>query len=159
MNKKTQHIIQPIGIIHSPYKTKEECPIQGCAKPEGKGRIEVFPEYEEGLLDIEMFSHLILLYHFDRADETTLVRYPFMDDAPHGIFAMRHPFRPNKIGLSIVKLEGRNKNIIDVSRIDILDGSPLIDIKPYAPKFDHIDNASEGWLDGKKLRPKPEGRE
>lgn len=151
--------IQQIGVIHSPYKVKEECPIQGAVIPQGKGRIEVFPEYEEGLKDIDSFSHIFLLYLFDRAGEVKLVRPTFLDDTPHGIFASRHPCRPNGIGLSIVRIDERNGNTIDVIGIDMLDGTPLIDLKPYIPRFDHIVDANNGWIEEKELRPKPEGRE
>ncbi len=151
--------IKPIGIIHSPYKTKDECPIQGRVKPEGKGQIELFPEYAEGLKDIETFSHIILFYVFDRAGEIKLVRTTFLDDYSHGVFASRHPCRPNGIGISIVKLEKRNNNILEVSGIDTLNNTPLIDIKPYMPKFDHFDNANNGWAETIKLRPKPPDRE
>jgi tRNA (adenine37-N6)-methyltransferase len=151
--------IKPIGIIHTPYKTKEDCPIQGQAMPEGKGQIEVFPEYLDGLHTLETFSHLIILYHFDRAGEVEMQRKPFSDDEIHGLFATRHPCRPNKIGFSIVKLEKINGNILEISEIDALDKTPLIDIKPYVPRFDHRLDANNGWLEGKTFRPKPEGRE
>jgi tRNA-Thr(GGU) m(6)t(6)A37 methyltransferase TsaA len=151
--------IKQIGIIHTPYKTKEECPIQGSIKPEGKGQIEVFLEYEEALETIETFSHIILLYIFDKAGEVKLSRSTFLDYLPHGVFASRHPCRPNGIGFSIVKLVKRNKNILEVSGIDILDNTPLIDIKPYIPRFDYFDNANNGWTETKEIRPKPKGRE
>lgn len=151
--------IKQIGIIHSPYKTKEECPIQGKVEPEGRGQIEVFPEYEEALETIETFSHIMLFFILDRSGEVKLSRPTFLDDAPHGVFASRHPCRPNVIGFSIVKLEKRDKNILYVSGIDMLDKTPLIDIKPYIPKFDCFLDASEGWLEKKELRRKPEGRE
>ena len=154
-----EYIIKQIGIIHSPYKTKNECPIQGCVKPKGEGKIELFPEYEEGLETIETFSHIILFYIFDKAGEIKLSRPTFLDDFPHGVFASRHPCRPNSIGISIVKLEKRNKNILEVSGIDVLDNTPLIDIKPYIPEFDYFDNANNGWVETKKMGPKPEGRE
>ncbi len=151
--------IKQIGIIHSPYKTKEECPIQGPVKPESKGQIEVFSEYEEGLETIETFSHIILFYLFDKAGEIILSRPTFLDDTPHGVFASRHPCRPNSIGISIVKLDNLNKNIIEVSGIDILDGTPLIDIKPYIPRFDYFEDANNGWTETKELRSKPPNRE
>lgn len=157
MKKKFE--IEQIGIIHSPYKTKDECPIQGQVRPEGKGQIELFPEYEEGLETIETFSHIILFYIFDQAEEIKLSRPTFLDDSPHGVFASRHPCRPNSIGISIVKLEKRNKNILEVSSIDILDNSPLVDIKPYIPRFDCFKNANNGWIENKKVRSKPLGRE
>ena len=154
-----KHQIEPIGIIHSQYRTKEECPIQGAVTPQGKGRIEIFPEYGEGLKDIDTFSHIILIYIFDRAGDIQLVRPTFLDDTPHGVFASRHPCRPNGIGLSIVKLDSCTDNTIDVSGIDILDGTPLVDLKPYIPRFDQIDGASNGWTENKELRPKPKDRE
>jgi tRNA (adenine37-N6)-methyltransferase len=151
--------IKQIGIIHSPYKTKEECPIQGKAAPDGKGQIELFPEYEEGLLTIETFSHIILFYILDRAGEMKLSRPTFLDDSLHGVFASRHPCRINSIGMSIVKLEKRNKNILEISEIDVLDNTPLIDIKPYIPRFDFREKASNGWAENKGFPPKPSGRE
>ena len=151
--------ITPIGTIFSPYKTKGSCPIQGQAAPGAKGRVEVLPEYEAGLETIETFTHLILLYLFDRAGEIDLVRPTFLDDRPHGVFASRHPCRPNGIGLSIVRLEGRRGRILDVSAIDVLDNTPLIDIKPYLPRFDHREHAGNGWAEGLDFRPKPAGRE
>ena len=151
--------IQPIGVIHSPYRTKEECPVQGMAAPGGRGKIEVLPEFEEGLQDIGAFSHIILFYIFDRAGKVLLTRKPFLDDSPHGIFATRHPCRPNGIGMSIVKLEKIDKNILEVSGIDVLDNTPLIDIKPYVPKFDHRENAGNGWVGETEFREKPANRE
>lgn len=154
-----KYIIEQIGIIHSPYKTKDECPIQCNVNPKGKGQIVVFPEYEKGLETIETFSHIILFYIFDKAGGIKLSRPTFLDDSSHGVFASRHPCRPNSIGISIVKLEKRNKNILEVSGIDILDNTPLIDIKPYIPRFDYFDNANNGWTETKKIRPKPMARE
>ena len=151
--------INPIGTIFSPYKTKEACPIQGMAAPEGIGRVEILPEFEEALESIETFSHIILFYIFDRAGEIKLSRPTFLDDRPHGVFASRHPCRPNGIGMSIVKLEKRLKNILEVSEIDVLDNTPLIDIKPYIPRFDHRENANNGWVEAKEFREKPKGRE
>jgi tRNA-Thr(GGU) m(6)t(6)A37 methyltransferase TsaA len=151
--------IKQIGIIHSPYKTKDECPIQGSVRPEGKGQVEVFSEYAGALETIEMFSHIMLFFILDKSGEVKLSRPTFLDDAPHGIFASRHPARPNGIGFSIVKLERRYKNILYVSGIDMLDKTPLIDIKPYIPRFDCFADANEGWIEEKKLRPKPKGRE
>ncbi len=154
-----KHEIEAIGLIHSPHKTKDACPIQGAAAPEAKGRVEILPEYEAGLKDIDLFSHVILLYRFDRAGEVQLVRPTFLDDTPHGVFASRHPCRPNGIGLSVVKLDSRAGNILHVSGIDVLDRTPLIDVKPYMPRFDRVDDASNGWAEGKGFRPKPEGSE
>ncbi|NOY22457.1 MAG: tRNA (N6-threonylcarbamoyladenosine(37)-N6)-methyltransferase TrmO [Acidobacteria bacterium] len=151
--------IAQIGTIFSPYKSKADCPIQGTFVPKGKGRVEVFPEFEPGLETIEAFTHIILFYIFDRAGKIILSRPPFLDDIPHGVFASRHPCRPNGIGMSIVKLENRVGNILEVSGIDILDNTPLVDIKPYVPKFDYRENAGNGWLEIKENRKKPKGRE
>jgi len=152
--------LEPIGIIHSPYKTKEATPIQGNFSPEAIGQVEVYPEYEEGLKDIDTFSHIILLYQFDRAGEIKLVRPTFLDDKAHGVFASRHPCRPNGLGLTVVRLlKVCSRNTLEVSGIDVLDGTPLIDIKPYIPRFDCFAEASEGWVASTAERPKPAGRE
>jgi tRNA-Thr(GGU) m(6)t(6)A37 methyltransferase TsaA len=148
-----------IGTIYSPYKSKKECPIQGSVKPEGKGQVEILPEYEEALETIETFSHIILFYIFDKAGDIKLSRPTFLDDTPHGVFASRHPCRPNGIGISIVKLEKRNRNILEVSEIDVLSDTPLIDIKPYIPRFDYRDDANNGWTEKLQLREKPSDRE
>jgi len=151
--------LRPIGRIHTPYKTKEECPIQPVYSSEAEGRVEVFREYAAGLKDIETFSHIYILYLFDRAGEIQLVRRTFLDNEPHGIYASRHPCRPNGIGMSIVPLKERQDNILIVSNVDILDGTPLLDIKPYIPRFDIIESASEGWVGDRQWRPKPSNRE
>ena len=154
-----EYIIQQIGTIYSPYASKDACPVQGKAASDGRGRVEVFPEYEEALETIETFSHLFLLYRFDRAGEIQLSRPTFLDDAPHGVFASRHPCRPNSIGMSIVRLEARKGHILEVSEIDVLDKTPLLDIKPYVPKFDYRAEASNGWVEAVQWRDKPENRE
>ena len=112
-NPRVVLTLKPIGVIHSPYKTKEEMPIQGRFKPEVTGEIEVFKEYEEGLKDIEGFSHLIILYWFHRAGKPSLLVRPYLDDNPRGIFATRYPTRPNPIGLSVVRLLGENRESLD----------------------------------------------
>jgi len=151
--------MRPIGLIHSPYSEKEETPIQGVFSPQGEGWVEVFPEYAEGLKDLEGFSHIFLLYAFDRAGAIQLVRPTFLDDLPHGLFASRHPARPNGIGLTIVELVRREGAILRVRGIDTLDNTPLLDIKPYIPRFDSFPHARAGWTEGKRLRAKPAGRE
>ena len=151
--------LQPIGCIYSPYRTKEECPIQPIYSSEAEGRIEVFEEYAAGLKDIETFSHIYILYLFDRAGEIQWVRPTFLDDEPHGIYASRHPCRPNSIGMSIVQLAERKDNILIISDVDVLDKTPLLDIKPYVPRFDIIKSASNGWVGDRQWRPKPNNSE
>jgi len=151
--------IQPIGMIHTSFCSKEEAPVQGAFQPEAVGKVEVLPEFLAALKDIETFTHLYLIYRFDRAGEIELVRAPFLDDEPHGIFATRHPCRPNGLGLSVVRLLSREGNVLHVAGIDVLDATPLIDIKPYMPRFDSYPDAGEGWLADKESRSKPSGRE
>ena len=143
-------IFRPIGIIHSPYKTKEETPCQGYRSHE-EGEVEVFEEFEEGLADLDGFSHIILLYLFHKSDSYSLKVKPFLDDSLRGLFATRHPRRPNPIGLSVVKLLSRRKNILRIAETDILDGTPLLDIKPYVPQFDQREKVKVGWLEGKRI--------
>ena len=151
--------ITPIGVIRTPFKTKEECPIQPVYAEEAAGRVEIFPEFIPGLKDIDTFSHIYLLYAFHRAGSIELVRATFLDDAPHGIYASRHPCRPNGIGMSIVELIDIQGTTLTVQGIDVLDETPLLDIKPYIPKFDCFPEASEGWTADKAWRGKPSGRE
>ncbi|MBF0528290.1 MAG: tRNA (N6-threonylcarbamoyladenosine(37)-N6)-methyltransferase TrmO [Deltaproteobacteria bacterium] len=151
--------MEPIGTINSSFQNKAETPIQGVLAPESSGRVEIFPAYEAGLKDIEMFSHVILIYHLHQAGDLQLIRPTFLDDEPHGVFASRHPCRPNGLGLTVVRLERRNGRFLEISGLDVLDGTPLLDLKPYIPKFDCFPGASEGWVAGKKIRSKPAGRE
>ncbi len=157
--KIMQIVMNPIGIIYSPFESKDDCPIQSTYSFEARGKVEVDRKYAEGLKDIETFSHIYLIYLFDRSGDIKLVRPTFLDDEPHGIYASRHPCRPNGIGISIVKLIERKDNILEVEGLDILNRTPLLDIKPYIPRHDIIESASEGWLAGKEWRPKPPGRE
>ena len=145
----------PIGKIYSPHKNKQECPIQPIYAQEARGKIEVFKEFADGLKDIELFSHIYILYLFDRAGDVQLVRPTFLDDRPHGIYASRHPCRPNGIGLSIVRLENVTDNVLDIRGVDVLDDTPLLDIKPYIPKFDIFESASNGWVADKTWRGMP----
>jgi len=135
-----------IGIIHSGFTDKTNTPIQGTFAKDAKGSVEVFPEYADGLKDIEQFSHLILIYHFHLSNGYSLISMPFLEDEQHGIFSIRHFNRPNPIGLSIVKLENVKGNILQIGDVDILDGTPLLDIKPYVPLFDTKLNAKNGWV-------------
>lgn len=151
--------LKSIGVIHSPYMTKEETPIQGVFRPAVTGWVELLPEYADGLKDIEMFSHIYLIYFFDRSGPVHLVRPMLLDDQPHGVFASRYPARPSGIGLTIVQFIKREANRLEIAGIDVLDGTPLLDIKPYVRRFDLFPDACEGWFSGKTDRPKPSGRE
>src|SRR4030042_4880450 len=139
--------IKLIGIIHTPYKEPKGIPIQGKFEKGVKGTIRLFPKYQAGLKGIEGFSHIILIYYFDRAKEEKLTDKPFLEDRPHGIFAIRSPHRPNHIRFSIVKLENIKKGIVTFSEVDILDGTPLLDIKPYVKHFDSRNKVKHGWMD------------
>jgi tRNA-Thr(GGU) m(6)t(6)A37 methyltransferase TsaA len=151
--------LRPIGTIRTPFATKDDAPIQGAFRPDAVGSVEVLPEFAAGLADIDGFTHLVLLYEFDRAAPVEMVRQTFLGDEPHGLFATRHPARPNPIGMTVVELLGREGVTLTVSGIDVLDMTPLLDIKPYIPRFDCRPDASEGWLAGRPERPKPPGRE
>ncbi|MBN1688574.1 MAG: tRNA (N6-threonylcarbamoyladenosine(37)-N6)-methyltransferase TrmO [Candidatus Omnitrophica bacterium] len=147
--------LKPIGIIHTPYRELEGIPIQSRFGEKSRGHIELFPEYRDGLKDVEGFSHLILIYHFNREKGVRLVGRPFLEDQSHGVFAMRSPKRPNPIGFSIVKLEKVDDTGITFSEVDMLDGTPLLDIKPYVSYFDSRRDVINGWIekhfqDGKK---------
>jgi tRNA-Thr(GGU) m(6)t(6)A37 methyltransferase TsaA len=148
-----------IGTIHTSFATKDDAPIQGAFHPENEGFVDVLPEFGEGLEDIDGFTHLILVYEFDRAAPVEMRRQTFLGDEPHGLWATRHPARPNRIGLTVVRLLGRDGTRLRVGGIDVLDNTPLLDIKPYIPRFDSFPEASEGWLAGRAERPKPPGRE
>jgi tRNA-Thr(GGU) m(6)t(6)A37 methyltransferase TsaA len=137
---------KPIGTIHTSFTDFKSAPIQGVFAKDAKGKIEVYPGYAEGIRDIEQFSHLILLYHFHLSKVYSLICMPFLEDEEHGIFSIRHFNRPNAIGISVVKLEQVEGNILGIGEVDILDGTPLIDIKPFVPLFDNNLNASSGWL-------------
>ncbi len=139
--------LEPIGIIHSPYKKIGDAPRQGRMETEAVFQIEVFPKFVPGLKDIETASHLIVLYWLDQADRERLVAKTPWGDEPHGVFATRSPGRPNPIAFDIADLVELKENILYVRGMDALDGSPLIDIKPYSPKTDSIPEARLGWLE------------
>ena len=147
MSVEEKIVVRPIGVIRTPYKESRGMPIQGKFKEGITGRAEIFPEYKEGLKDIEGFSHLIFIYHFDRVTDEKLVGRPFLEDEPHGIFSIRSPSRPNHIGLSVVKLEGVEGSAVVFSDVDIMDETPLLDIKPYVSYFDVREGVRNGWLD------------
>ena len=142
-------VFRPIGRIRSPFTRPEQTPIQPY-RSQAAGRVEVLSQYEAGLQDLEGFSHIILVYHFHRAAAGyDLLVTPFLDDQPKGLFATRYPRRPNTIGLSVVRLIRREGLVLHVQGIDVLDGTPLLDIKPYVPAFDAFPEASSGWLEGR----------
>jgi tRNA-Thr(GGU) m(6)t(6)A37 methyltransferase TsaA len=142
--------VTPIGIVRTPFKCKKDTPIQPF-RSNSIGRIEVFKKYIDGLSDIEGFSHLILIYRFHKSRGHCLKVKPFLDDQLRGLFATRYPRRPNQIGLTVVELLKRESNILFVKGIDVLDGTPLLDIKPYVPDFGPKEKIKIGWLEGKNL--------
>lgn len=137
----------PIGIIHSPFYESEGMPIQPAGAAGVKGSVEVFESFKEGLADLGGFSHIILLYHFHRSHGFNLHVVPFMDSEPRGLFATRAPKRPNPIGFSVVRLEKIEDCVLQIRDVDILDGTPLLDIKPYVPAFDAPTDVRTGWLE------------
>ena len=137
----------PIGVIHSEHVVAEKTPIQPVYATGCKGWADVFPEYADGLRDLEGFSHIYLVYHLHRAGAARLVVKPFLQDRERGVFATRAPCRPNAIGLSIVELVRLDGNVLHLDGVDILDGTPLLDIKPYTAKFDRVETARNGWQD------------
>jgi tRNA-Thr(GGU) m(6)t(6)A37 methyltransferase TsaA len=138
---------KPIGIIHSPFKEPKGTPIQPKAADGILGKVEIFPEYLEGLKDLDGFSHIILIYYFHLVRNFKLLVKPYMDDKLHGLFATRAPARPNPIGLSVVRLIKIEENFLHIQDVDIVDGTPLLDIKPYVSKFDTRKPERFGWLE------------
>ncbi len=139
--------LRPIGIIRSPHTASEHTPIQPSFATGIPGKVEVDAAYEEGLADLDGFSHIWLFYLFDRTDAVRLTVKPFLEDVPRGVFATRAPSRPNPIGLSLVRLVRREGCALHIEDVDILDNTPLLDIKPYIVRFDTRDDARSGWLD------------
>ena len=137
----------PIGVVRTEHICAEKTPIQPVFARQCAGRIEVFPEFVDGLRDLDGFSHIHLIYHLDRADSPKLIVRPFLQDVERGIFAIRYPARPNPIGLSVVELLRIDGGVIYFRGADMLDGSPLLDIKPFTSKFDCIEATRNGWYD------------
>ena len=140
---------KPIGIIRSPFNEPSGTPIQSVAAQNIEGTVEVYPDYMEGLEDLEGFSHIILTYHFHLIKKFSLKVKPFLDSPLHGVFATRAPARPNPIGISTVRLIRIEKGKLYVQGMDIVDGTPLLDIKPYVPEFDQREAEKKGWMEGK----------
>lgn len=138
--------LRSIGVLHTPFMEKGTTPIQ-ASRSDAVGQAEIYPEYVEGLRDLDGFSHIILVYYFHLSENYALVVKPFLDDEKRGLFATRYPCRPNPIGLSIVKLVECRKAILYLRGVDMLDGTPLLDIKPYVPEFDTRSQTRSGWLD------------
>ncbi len=152
---------RPIGVIHSPYKELANMPIQPSGESSAPGTIEIYPEFTAGLKDLEGFSHIVLLYFLHKVNRMQLTVIPFLDSEIHGVFATRAPVRPNPIGLSIVILNKIEGNLIHVDQLDTLDGTPLLDIKPYVPEFDARKGVRIGWLEqarGKARHARSDGR-
>lgn len=139
----------PIGVIHSPFKDIKGMPIQPAGATGVQGTLEINPEYVNGLQDLEGFSHIILIYHFHLSKGYSLKVKPFMDENLRGVFATRAPNRPNPIGISVVRLVGVEGNILRIENVDIVDGTPLLDVKPYVPEFDIAEEKKIGWLSEK----------
>lgn len=144
----------PIGIIHTPFSTPEGTPIQPQGAAGVEGMVEVYPEYVEGLADLQGFSHIFLIYHFHLAKPFTLRVKPFLDNKSHGLFATRAPSRPNPVGLSVVELIDIDKGRLHIRDIDVIDKTPLLDIKPYVPDFDVRKATKIGWLEKKTKKIK-----
>lgn len=141
-----------IGVIHTPYLHAKGTPLQSAVAGNIQGAVEVFPEFAEGLKDVAGFERLWLIYSPDRASAAQLITRPYLDNQDRGVFATRSPARPNHIGLSSVRLLQVEGNRLLVSEVDMLDGTPLLDIKPYVPAFDHFDVERTGWYAGKSAK-------
>jgi len=140
--------LKPIGVIHSPFTRSKGTPIQSALAEGAEGMAVLEPEYLEGLKDLEGFERVWLLYWFDRAASgSELIVTPYLEDAPHGVFATRAPARPNPIGMSPVRILSIEGNVLRLADVDILDGTPLLDIKPYVPRFDCFQTTRNGWFD------------
>jgi len=140
-------VLEPIGVVHSPYQEAKGTPIQGVFGGETEAWVELKEEYAKGLKDLDGFSHAILLYHFHKSDREEIVGKPYLEAEEHGIFAIRSPHRPNHIGLSVVKIKKIQGNKLHFTEVDVLDGTPLLDIKPYVRQFDSRPDARNGWIE------------
>lgn len=140
-------IIKPIGVIETRFESTDGMPIQGIFQETEKGCCVLDPYYAQGLIDLDGFSHAILLYYFHQSNKETLLSQPFLEDITHGVFSIRSPHRPNKIGMSVVRIEKIMENRLYFYEADMLNGTPLIDIKPYVSFFDHRPDAKSGWID------------
>lgn len=144
--------LKPIGVVHSPFKKKEDIETERFAHPEGfdsiEGELEIFKEYEAGLKDTEGFSHLMVIFAFHQSEGYRLHTKPFLDNTLRGLFSTRSPNRPNPVGLTVVNVLERKENILRVKGIDMIEGTPILDIKPYTPR-DQKPSIKYGWLEDK----------
>ncbi len=145
MNATNEFQVRQIGIIRTPYRTSNDVPIQS-SKSNTSGYVEIAPDYLDGLKSLDMFSHILLIYWFHRAKAPQMLVKPYLDTKTHGLFATRAPSRPNPIGISIVRLMNIEGSRLNVEGVDMLDESPLLDIKPFVPEFDNRTRATSGWL-------------
>lgn len=151
MSYKKEVVLTLIGVLRTPHQTLEDMPIQPCGAAEVEGTIELFPEYAEGLADLDGFSHATLLYHLHKSSGSRMKVKPFMDDAEHGVFATRAPCRPAAIGMSTVRIQSVDieAGTVTFTGADMLNDTPLIDIKPFFGPFDNHPDAVSGWLESK----------
>ncbi len=145
-------VYKPIGVIHSPFADVEGMPIQPRAASGIQGSIQLNPDLAAGIKDLEGFSHVILIYHFHLSKRYSLEVKPFLDDTQRGVFSTRVPARPNAIGLSVVRLTGVSGSILTIEDVDVVDGTPLLDIKPFVPDFDNREAQRTGWLTNQASR-------
>jgi len=139
-------VLQSIGVIRSSFTNLEDMPIQPASSQASMGTLELLPRYQGGLQDLDGFSHIYVIYYFHRTTNWKERVIPFLDEREHGIFATRAPARPNPIGLSVMEILEIRGSLVRVRNVDVLDGTPLLDIKPYIPQFDRVANARIGWL-------------
>ena len=141
-------------LIRSPFKTLDNMPIQPAGAEGVEGLVELRPEYQDGLMDLDGFSHIVLIYHFHQSDGYSLTVVPYLDDTSRGLFSTRAPRRPNPIGLSVVKLNSVEGPVLKIENVDVLDGTPLLDIKPYVPEFEPRGIVRTGWLEAAAKKAK-----
>lgn len=140
--------VSPIGFLQTPFKDIQNMPIQPSGAQGVPGKLILKPQFVEGIKDLDGFSHIYLIYLFHKADAYQLTVTPFLDAEQHGVFATRAPKRPNPIGLSVVRLLSIKENVLNLENVDIVDGTPVLDVKPYIPSFDQPQNVRVGWLEG-----------
>lgn len=145
--EKAEVCIEIIGTVHSPFEKSEGTPIQPTAAKDAKGTIEIKPQFKEGLSDLEGFSHIVVLFGFHLSNDYRLKLKPYLDDTPRGLFSTRAPKRPSQIGLSIVRLDKIEGAVLHITGLDMLDGTPVLDIKPYIPSLNPSEPVKLGWLE------------